>query len=329
MITLLDMKKIILISLIIFPTILIANKPKKYSGNPIFQGWYADPEGAVFGDECWIFPTSSLPFHEQLYMNAFSSKNLVDWKKHERVLSTDNISWLRNALWAPAVICNNGKYYLFFSCNNIQKNEELGGIGVAVADSPEGPYKDLLGKPLIDKIVNGAQPIDQCVFKDDDGSFYMYYGGWGHCNMVKLSPDFKSLMPFENGDIFKEVTPENYVEGPFMMKKDGKYYFMWSEGGWTGPDYCVAYAISDTPYGPFKREGKILQSNPIVGTGAGHHSVIKFNDKNGYYIIYHRHPLCDKDGNHREVCIDKLKFDKKGKILPVKITVEGVKKRKS
>ena len=78
---------------------------------------------------------------------------------------------------------------------------------------------------LIDKIVNGAQPIDQFVFRDDDGSYYMYYGGWHHCNMVKLSDDLLSIVPFDDGTLYKSVTPENYVEGPFMLKRNGKYYF--------------------------------------------------------------------------------------------------------
>ena len=75
----------------------------------------------------------------------------------------------------------------------------------------------------------------------------MYYGGWGHCNMVKMGSDLISIVPFEDGTTYKEVTPENYIEGPFMLKHNGKYYFMWSEGDWTGPDYCVAYAIADSP----------------------------------------------------------------------------------
>ena len=73
----------------------------------------------------------------------------------------------------------------------------------------------------------------------------------------------------------KEVTPQNYVEGPFMLKHNGKYYFMWSEGGWGGPDYSVAYAIADSPFGPFERVGKILQQDTNIATGAGHHSVVK------------------------------------------------------
>ena len=101
---------------------------------------------------------------------------------------------------------------------------------------------------------------------------------------------------------------------------------MWSEGGWTGPDYSVAYAIADQPNGPFTRIGKILQQDPAVATGAGHHSVISLPEKNKYYIVYHRRPLTETDGNSRETCIEEMKFDEQGFILPVKITNEGVKK---
>ena len=142
--------------------------------------------------------------------------------------------------------------------------------------------------------------------------------------MVKLSPDLLSIVPFEDGTMYKEITPENYVEGPFMLKKDGKYYFMWSEGGWTGPDYCVAYAIADSPFGPFKRIGKILEQDPEVATGAGHHSVVIVPGEDTYYIIYHRRPLGLKQANERVVCIDKLEFDEQGYIKPVKITFDGV-----
>ena len=320
---------------------------KEFSGNPIVEGWYADPEGGVFDNEYWIYPTlSDLPpgadstdftgwqketraihqvYNIQTYMDAFSSKDMVHWTKHPKVLSVENIKWLEFALWAPSVVQANGKYYLFFGGNDIQNDEQYGGIGVAVADHPAGPFKDALGRPLIDKIVNGAQPIDQFVFKDDDGTYYMYYGGWGHCNMVKLAPDLLSIVPFEDGTLYKEVTPEKYVEGPFMLKRNGKYYFMWSEGGWTGPDYCVAYAIADSPFGPFKREAKILQRDPKIGTGAGHHSVVKGPGEDEWYIIYHRHPLGETDGNARVTCVDRMYFDKDGKIKPIKMTFEGVK----
>ena len=293
------------------------------SGNPLFEGWYADPEGVVFEDQYWIYPTYSAKYDEQLFLDAFSSPDLVHWTKHEKVLSQENIPWLRRALWAPAIIHANNQYYLFFGGNDVHQGE-VGGIGVAVADKPEGPFKDALGKPLINDIVNGAQPIDQFVFQDDDGSYYMYYGGWRHCNMVKLSADLLSLVPFDDGSMYKEITPENYVEGPFMLKRNGKYYFMWSEGGWTGPNYSVAYAIADSPFGPFQRIGKILQQDPEIATGAGHHSVIKVPGKDEYYIVYHRRPLTEKAGNSRVTCIDRLYFDEDGLIKPVKMTFEGV-----
>jgi beta-xylosidase len=293
------------------------------SGNPVFEGWYADPEAIVYGDTYWIYPTWSVAFDKQTFFDCFSSKDLITWTKHASIIDTTEVKWAKKALWAPSVIQKGDKYYFFFGANCLLKDSETGGIGVAVSDRPEGPYKDLLGKPLIGKIVNGAQPIDQFVFRDGD-AYYMYYGGWGHCNLVKLSDDFTSLVPFEDGTTFKEITPKSYVEGPFMFKRNGKYYFMWSEGGWTGPDYSVAYSISDSPFGPFERIGKILQQDVTVATGAGHHSVIHIPDSDDYYIVYHRHPLGDNDGNHRVTCIDKMTFDEKGFINPVKMTSEGV-----
>lgn len=294
------------------------------SGNPVFPGWYADPEGVIFGQQYWIYPTFSAPYDQQVYMDAFSSPDLVNWTKHPRVLDTAAVPWVKRALWAPAIVEKEGRYFLFFSGNDIQKDEEYGGIGVAVADRPEGPFKDHLGKPLIDKFHHGAQPIDQFVFLDKDGSYYMYYGGWRHCNIAKLNKDFTGFEPLPTGELFKEVTPQGYVEGPFMFIRNGKYYFMWSEGGWTGPNYSVAYAIADSPFGPFKRINKILQQDPKVATGAGHHSVIRNPLTNRYYIVYHRRPLTETDGNHRETCIEEMKFDDQGYIIPVTITFEGV-----
>jgi beta-xylosidase len=288
--------------------------------NPVFEGWYADPEAILIGNEYWIFPTYSAKYNEQVFFNAFSSKDLRKWTKHERILDTAAVKWARRAMWAPAIIEKNKKYFLFFGANDIQNDQEKGGIGVAVSDKPSGPYKDHLGKPLIDKFHNGAQPIDQFVFKDKDGSYYMFYGGWRHCNVAKLNDSFTGFIPFSDGETFKEITPEGYVEGPFMFMHNNKYYFMWSEGGWTGPDYSVAYAISDSPFGPFKRIGKILQQDPAVATGAGHHSVLHDKKTDQWYIVYHRRPLGETDGNHRVTCIDKMYFDEKGLIKPVKIT---------
>lgn len=294
------------------------------SGNPVFPGWYADPEGIIFNKTYWIYPTYSAPYNQQVFMDAFSSKDLVNWQKHERIIDTSAVKWAKRAMWAPAIVKKKRKYYLFFGANDIQSNNEYGGIGVGVAKKPQGPYKDLLGRPLVDKFHNGAQPIDQFVFKDKDGQYYLIYGGWRHCNIAKLNKKFTGFIPFDDGQVFKEITPENYVEGPFMFMRNGKYYFMWSEGGWTGPNYSVAYAIADSPLGPFKRIGKILQQDPEIATGAGHHSVIQIPGKDQWYIVYHRRPLTEKDGNARVTCIDRMYFDEQGYIKPVKITNEGV-----
>jgi beta-xylosidase len=298
---------------------------KKNPANPLFPGWYADPEAAIFGKRYWIYPTYSAPYKQQVFMDAFSSVDLVNWQKHEKIIDTSSVKWAWRAMWAPAIVYKNDKYYLFFAANDIQSEKEAGGIGVAVADKPEGPFKDLLGKPLLHQIVNKAQPIDQFVFKDKDGQYYMIYGGWGRCNITRLKDDFTGFLPFADGGMFKEITPKNYVEGPFMFIKNNKYYFMWSEGGWTGPDYKVAYAIGDSVFGPFERIGTVLQQDTTVATGAGHHSVLQVG--NDWYIVYHRRPLGETDGNHRVVCIDKMEFDAQGFIKPVRISFDAVPKK--
>lgn len=278
----------------------------------------------MFDDRFWIYPTYSAPYDEQVFLDAFSSPDLVQWTKHSRILDTNAVTWVRRALWAPAVVRKNGRYFLFFGANDIQNDRQYGGIGVAVANQPSGPFVDYLGRPLVDRFHNGAQPIDQFVFHDRDGQYYLIYGGWRHCNIARLQPDFRAFEPFTDGTVFKEITPEGYVEGPFMFLREGSYYFMWSEGGWTGPNYSVAYAIAKSPLGPFKRIGKILQQDPNIATGAGHHSVIQLPGQDIYYIVYHRRPLGETDGNHRVVCIDRMEFDDQGLIRPVKITFEGV-----
>ena len=294
------------------------------SGNPIIKGWYADPEAAIFKDRYWIYPTYSDKYEQQVFFDAFSSKNLVQWKTHHKILDTAAVKWARRAMWAPAIVQKDKQYFLFFAANDIQSNNEYGGIGVAVANKPEGPFKDYLGKPLIDKFYNGAQPIDQFVFKDTNGQYYIIYGGWQHCNIAKLKNDFTGIVPFSDSTLFKEITPKGYVEGPFMFMRNNKYYFMWSEGGWTGPDYSVAYAIADTPFGPFERVGKILQQDSAIATGAGHHSVMHNAKKDLWYIVYHRRPLGEKAANNRATCIEQLFFDDKGFILPVKLSFTGV-----
>lgn len=353
--TLNHLSVVLILSLLSFPSFAQKKKSKVTSGNPIFPGWYADPEAIIFDNTYWVYPTYSDDYGpqkpgparkltpeqlalqkntinpqylRQTFLDAFSSKDLVTWKKHPQVLDIKDVKWAAYSIWAPSITRKDGKYYLFFGANDIQNDNQMGGIGVAVSDKPAGPFVDHIGKPLIDKFHNKAQPIDQFVFKDVDGQYYLLYGGWRNCNIAKLNDDFTGFIPFPDGETFKSITPENFVEGVFMINRKGKYYLMWSEGGWTGPDYSVAYAVADSPMGPFKRVGKILQQDPEIATGAGHHSVINTPGTDDWYIFYHRRPLTTKVGYHRETSVDRMYFDENGLILPVKITKEGVEKRK-
>ena len=153
--------------------------------NPVIDGWYADPEGVVFGNEYWIYPTYSARYEKQVFLDAFSSKDMVTWKKHPHIIDTSTIKWAHMAMWAPAIVEKDNRYFLFFSANDIQSKQRngqaddtLGGIGIAVGDHPGGPFEDYLGKPLINTFYNNAQPIDQFVFRDKDGQYYIIYGGF-------------------------------------------------------------------------------------------------------------------------------------------------------
>ena len=327
-------------------TAVEAGKPVSLAG----LGWYADPEIHIFGGQYWIYPTASSPeakggegerfnalqrqlragpvvhpvYLRHTYLDAASSPDLVHWTLHPHALDVKDVPWAAYAVWAPSATEVKGKYYLFFGANDIQKNQNtVGGIGLAVSDAPGGLFVDELGKPLIGEFQNGAQPIDPFVFRDDDGKVYLYYGGQGHCNVVALSPDLRSVVPLPNGARYKEITPAQYVEGPFLIKRRGVYYFMWSEGDWGDASYGVAYAKGSSPTGPFVRAGKILGTDPAVANGPGHHSVLRLPGTDEWYIVYHRHPLGDSDPNHRYLAIDRMLFNQNGDIEPVKMTVQG------
>ena len=152
----------------------------------------------------------------------------------------------------------------------------------------------------------------------------MFYGGWRHCNLGILNDTFTGFIPWPDGTLFQEITPKGYVEGPVLFLRNGKYYFMWSEGGWGNSSYRVAYAVADSPRGPFKRVGTILQSDPDIATGAGHNSVLNVPGTDEWYIVYHRRPIPNEGRDHRVTCIDRLTFNEDGTVRPVKITFEGV-----
>jgi len=287
------------------------------SRNPILPGWYADPEIHFFAGKYWVYPTWSAPYEEQTFYEAWSSEDLTDWKNEGRILDFADVPWSTNrAAWAPSCAEKDGKYYLYFSAG------DGAGLGVAVADAPGGPFVDALGKPLVVEYHHGAQPIDAHAFIDDDGQGYLYWGGWRHAVMARLGADMISL----EGEIV-EVTPENYVEGPFMIRRNGTYYFMWSEGNWTDETYKVAYARSESPWGPFVREGIVLQNVPGVANGAGHHSVVQVPGKDEWIVAYHRRPLDAATPHQRVVCLERMNFSEDGSIQTVVLTNEGVEAR--
>lgn len=285
-----------------------AHAAEREAPKPSLPGLHADPHIALFGDTYYIYPTTDgNPGWMSTAFGVWSSKDLVNWKDEGTILDLKkDVAWADVRAWAPCIATKGGKYYFYFSADQ--------RIGVAVADSPTGPFREPLGRPLIEKDAYRCQAIDPMVFIDDDGSAYLYFGQ-GNCNVVKLNDDMISFP----ADAVKRITPKGYNEGAFVFKRNGIYYLMWSEHDTRDPRYSVAYGTSDSPLGPFRKaEGDpILRQKGIV-RGAGHHSVVKAPDKDEWYIVYHRFRIPDGNGYNRETCISPMRFDG-DRILPVDV----------
>lgn len=288
--------------------------------NPIVPGWYADPEARFYLGEYWIYATRShTDYTKQLNLDAFSSKDLIHWDKHSDIIDMSGFPWVWRAVWAPTIIQRGPRFYLLFASNDIASDREPGGLEIAVSDSPSGPFTACLGQPLVGCFIHGAQPIDAHLFEDDDGTVYLYYGGWGHCNVARMNEEMTGFIPAECGAAFKEITPEGYVEGPCMIKKDGLYYFMWSCGSWSNGTYRVDYGVSNCATGPFQRKGTLLESQAGIAEGPGHHGYLQMSDDGGWLIVYHRRIIGEPDPGSRILCIDRLEIGS-GEIAKVKMT---------
>lgn len=277
--------------------------------NPVLRGYNADPQVALFDGKFYIYPTTdgfanwgSTSFH------AFSSSDLVEWKDEGVLLELGkDVTWAPARAWAPGIARKNGVYYFYFSAD-VQ-------IGVATASTPTGPFKDALGKPLIKTAEFGGQSIDPYAFIDDDGRAYLYFGSTsagGH--VVELGDDMVSLRGTP-----QQIVISGFKEGSVAFKRNGIYYFMWSEDDTRSENYNVAYGTGSSPFGPFTKAkvNPILEKNTALGIlGTGHHSVLALPNGD-YYIVYHRFAIPDGDGTHREVCIDRLYFNADGSIVPV------------
>ncbi len=291
--------------------------------NPIDGGWYADPEARFYEGKYIIYATKSLPFDEQTNQVCFVSENLTDWELHDDIIEMSGFPWVKRAVWAPTVVEKNGKYYCIFASGDIHSTTETGGLEIAVSDSPTGPFRALLDRPLVNEFYNGAQPIDAHLFRDDDGTVYLFWGGWGHCNLAVMSEDMTSLVPLPDGSLCREVTPPDYVEGPCMFKKDGKYHFMWSSGNWEEGTYRVNTTLTDSPWGPFENHVNVLASGDgTLANGPGHNGYFHIPEDDLYLCVYHRHHPDKPDGNARFLCIDEMHFSPDGRIAPIRMTRE-------
>ncbi|MDG9715110.1 family 43 glycosylhydrolase [Streptomyces sp. DH24] len=287
--------------------------------SPVLPGLNADPDVRFMDGEYWIYPTTDgFRGWGGTRFTAYSSKDLVHWKDHGVVLDLGpDVAWADKYAWAPAIAERDGKYYLYF-CAEQQ-------IGVAVADSPAGPFRDALGEPLVAKGRFAGQMIDPAVFTDDDGQAYLYWGN-GRAYVAPLADDMVSF----DASRVKDITPDNYREGSFVIERKGTYYFMWSEDDTRSENYHVAYATGPSPLGPWTKRGTILSKRPEYGIlGTGHHSVVNAPGTDRWYAVYHRFALNGPgrpggDGTHRETTVDRLAFAPDGTIEPVVPTLESV-----
>lgn len=304
------------------------DKPERFpelARNPLLEGYFADPEilYSSKNKKFYIYPTSDgFAGWAGTYFKTFSSPDLKDWKDEGVILDLNkDVAWAKSNAWAPCIIekkiNRRYKYYYYFTAGK--------KIGVAVADNPEGPFKDS-GKPLINwkpEGVKDGQEIDPDVFEDPiSGKTYLYWGN-GYMAVAELNKDMISL----NRKSMKVITPDNtYREGTYVFYRKGIYYFLWSEDDTRSENYGVRYGTSNSPLGPvtIPPDNKILFKDASKGIyGTGHNSVLQIPGKDEWYIVYHRfsYPNGIKMGRaagyHREVCIGKLEFNEAGHIKKV------------
>jgi GH43 family beta-xylosidase len=275
---------------------------------PVIPGYHADPHIAVFDGRFYIYPTTDgSEGWQSRSFSVMSSTDLVSWQNHGVTLWLGvDVEWADRNAWAPAIATRGGKYYFYFTAAQ--------NIGVAVADTPHGPFTDT-GAPLVPRGRWRGQAIDPMVFIDTDGSAYLYWGQ-GRCWVVKLNDDMISFDP----DGVRDITPPGYNEGAFVIERNGVYYLMWSEYDTRDPRYSVAYGVADHPMGPFEKaaDNPILKGEGLV-KGAGHHSVVQVPGRDEWYIAYHRFAIPDGTGYKRETVVSPMRFNDDGTIRPVDV----------
>lgn len=275
---------------------------------PIIQTKYtADPAPMVYNDTVFLYTTHDEDDAEGFKMQdwlLYTSTDMVNWTDHGAVASLKSFDWVKrdNGAWAEQVIERNGKFYMYCPIHG-------NGIGVLVSDSPYGPFKDPLGKPLVWQKEHWYD-IDPTVFIDEDGQAYMYWGN-PHCYYVKLNEDMISY----SGDIVKlKETPEHYQEGPWFYKRNGRYYLAFAS---TCCPEGIGYAMSDSPTGPWKTKGYIMR--PTEKSRGNHPGIMDYKGKS--YVFGLNYDLLKLETNthyeRRSVSVAEMHYNEDGIIQEV------------
>lgn len=308
------MKQIILLFVLVATGVLQAQ-------NPVIRNQFsADPTARVFNGKVYLYPSHDIPspierLKEWFCMedyHVFSSTNLTDWTDHGVILTQNEVPWVEPdsySMWAPDCVCKDGKYYFYFPSTPKGEGRRGFNIGVATADAPEGPFV-----PAAEPIKN-VFGIDPCVLIDTDGEAYLYWSGMG-ISVAKLKPNMTELA---SEPVRVQGLPEGFKEGPYVFKRKDKYYmtFPWVQDR----TETLAYAMSDSPTGPFRFQGEIMDESP-TGCWTNHHSITEYNGQ--WYLFYHHNDYSPHFDKNRSARIDSLFFREDGTIKKVRPTLRGV-----
>lgn len=293
-------------------------------GNPLNFGEglrTADPSAHVWGDgKIYVYTSHDEECQEDFWMKdwyAFSSTDLQNWETHGPLLSVDDLTWADNYAWAPDAAYKNGKYYLVFPAGtghkdrvNPEKSTKWMGIGIAESDTPTGPFKDMIGAPLW----RSPYANDPSLFIDDDGQAYLYVHATNRdYHVIKMSDDMRSVQ----GELIKMDMGgyEPKMEGPWVFKRDGWYYYTMPEN-----NRVLTYYMSKSPTGPWKYQGEIMGQEH---NSNNHHSVVEYQGQ--WLLFYHRWLDIDSEcGRQRHTAAEYLYFNADGTIRPIERTAQGV-----
>lgn len=297
--------------------------------NPIISHIFtADPSPIVHKGTLYLYTghdvaTTEDTNYKMSNWHVFSTTDMATWKDHGAQLSPSTFSWATGDAYAAQCIERDGKFYWFVSTFHKEDGVSKGGaaIGVAVSDSPVGPFKDAIGKALvINEMTTDMKyswdDIDPTVFVDDDGQAYMYWGN-GSCKWVKLKKNMIEI----DGSI-TTFKPTNYIEGPWIYKRKGIYYLVYASKG--DKAETIEYSTSDSPTGPWKHQGLLQES--VTNSFTTHPGIIDYKGKS--YFFYHNGSLPTGGSYRRSVCVDYMYYNADGTIKKIVQTNEGVAKIK-